>query len=137
MPGPSIPSTLDGLVPVIQEAYRAFEIGEAGVRANVMVTIASRAPAGVARERTAALEELIRREAKVRPPLTPRGLTAAVRLFVSTTGWHLLTEHFGLSAEEATTTAAWATRTLLNGAARDGGARETPHIRHDEEAGGA
>lgn len=131
--GPPIPSSLDGLAPVVQEAYGAFGLREVHVRAYVMLMIASRAPAEVARERTSALEELIRREVRVQPPLTPRGLTAAVRMFLSSTGWHLLTEHFGLSAEEAATTAVWATRQLLEGATRDeGGTRDTTHTPHDE-----
>lgn len=134
-PGPPIPSSLDGLAPVVQEAYGAFGLLEVHVRAYVMLMIASRAPAEVTRERTSALEELIRREVRVQPPLTPRGLTAAVRMFLSSTGWHLLTEHFGLTTEEAATTAVWATRKLLEGATPDGAARDSTPTPHDEARG--
>jgi hypothetical protein len=37
-------------------------------------------------------------------------------MFVSTMGWHLLTEQCGLSTDEAAAASAWATRTLLDAA---------------------
>jgi AcrR family transcriptional regulator len=118
------------LAPMVDEVYRLFEAHEAHIRANVMLMVASRGPAGVSRERTSAIEEMIGREAAPRAPLTTRGLAAAVRMFASSTGWHLLTEHLGLSPEEARTTAVWATRTLLEAA---GQIDPTIDIPHDEE----
>jgi len=129
---PADPSSLGDIARVVEEAYGAFEAGEVHIRAYVMVMIASRGPARVARDRTSAIEALVRSEAAVPPPLTPRGLTAAVRIFASSTGWHLLTEHLGLSSKEAATTAIWAIRTLLEAAAREGPSHETPH----DEPGG-
>ena len=55
---------------------------------TVMLMIASRGPARVARDRTSAFQALIEREAVVHPPLTARELTAALRMFLSATGWH-------------------------------------------------
>jgi hypothetical protein len=37
-------------------------------------------------------------------------------MFVSTMGWHLLTEQCGLSTDEAAAASAWAVRTLLDAA---------------------
>jgi hypothetical protein len=37
-------------------------------------------------------------------------------MFVSTMGWHLLTEQCGLTTSEAAAASAWATRTLLDAA---------------------
>ena len=110
--------TVAELAPMVDEAFRLFELHEAPIRANVMLMVASRGPAGVSRDRTSAIEEVIARELAPRAPLTTRGLTAAVRMFASSTGWHLLTEHLGLSPEEARTTAVWATRTLLEAATK-------------------
>jgi AcrR family transcriptional regulator len=131
--GASPPSALalEELAPTVEEVYRVFEAHEVHIRAYVMLMVASRGPAGVARQRMSAMEEMIGREVVVRPPLTPRGLAAAVRMFVSSTGWHLLTEQLGLSSEEARATAAWATRALLRAATEEGHTHET---RHHEEA---
>jgi hypothetical protein len=46
-------------------------------------------------------------------------------MFVSTMGWHLLTEQCGLSTDEAATASAWATRTLLDAAIGKGATRRT------------
>jgi hypothetical protein len=61
-------------------------------------------------------EKLIAREQSGRIPLTPRQVTAVIRMFVSTMGWHLLTEQCALSTDEAAAASAWATRTLLDAA---------------------
>ena len=104
------------LVAMIPDAYAAFQSYEMLSRAYVMLMLASRRPAGVARRRTSAFEAVIARDTSPPPPLTSRGLTAAVRMFLSTTGWHILTEQMGLSPAEAATTATWAAQTLLDAA---------------------
>ena len=106
------------LVPMITDAYAAFQSYEVLSRAYVMLMLASRRPAGVARRRTSAFESVIARDTSPPAPLTSRGLTAAVRMFLSTTGWHILTEQMGLSPAEAATTATWAAKTLLAAASR-------------------
>jgi hypothetical protein len=44
-------------------------------------------------------------------------------MFLSTIGWHVLTEHLGLSSTKAAATAQWAIQVLLDAAARDTRAR--------------
>lgn len=68
------------------------------------------------RKRSLIAEKLIAREQSERIPLTPRQVTAVIRMFVSTMGWHLLTEQCGLSTDEAAAASAWAVRTLLDAA---------------------
>ena len=106
------------LVPMIADSYAAFQAHEAPLRAYVMLMLASRRPAGVSRRRTSAFEAVIARDTSPPAPLTTRGLTAAVRMFLSSTGWHILTEQMGLSPAEAATTATWAAQTLLDAASR-------------------
>ena len=106
------------LVPMITYAYAAFQSHEVLSRAYVMLMLASRRPARVSRRRTSAFEAVIARDTSPPAPLTSRGLTAAVRMFLSTTGWHILTEQMRLSPAEAATTATWAAQTLLDAASR-------------------
>lgn len=106
------------LAPVISDFYAALQAYEVPTRAYVLLMLASRQPAGVSRRRTSAFEALIARDTAPPAPVTARGLTAAVRMFLSSTGWHLLTEQMGLSPAEAATTATWATQTLLDAASR-------------------
>jgi AcrR family transcriptional regulator len=114
---PSLTSSA-ALAPAIADVYAAFQAYEAPARAYVMLMLASRQPAGVSRRRTSAFEALIARDTAPPAPLTARCLTAAVRMFLSSTGWHLLTEQMGLSPAEAAATATWATQTLLAAASR-------------------
>jgi AcrR family transcriptional regulator len=117
-PEPRVPTSSGALVPMIADAYAAFQAHEAPSRAYVMLMLASRRPARVWRRRTSAFEAVIARDTSPPAPLTSRGLTAAVRMFLSTTGWHILTEQMGLSPAEAATTATWAAQTLLAAASR-------------------
>lgn len=68
------------------------------------------------RKRSLMAEKLIARELSGQTPLTPRQVTAVIRLFASTLGWHLLTDQCGLSTDEAAAAGSWATRTLLDAA---------------------
>jgi AcrR family transcriptional regulator len=95
------------------QAYELFERGESHLRAYVMLMIATRAAAGVARERTKRFERAI---AEACPGISKAGArlaAAAVRMFISSTGWHLLTEHYGLSTTEAARAASWACSALV------------------------
>jgi hypothetical protein len=94
------------------------------------------------RKRSLMAEKLVARELSGQTPLTPRQVTAVIRMFASTLGWHLLTEQCGLSSDEAGAAGAWATRTLLDAAiakpttrpssspASQGGASATRRRRH-------
>jgi len=113
-PPPDAKLSLETFASVVGDAYRGFGARELHVRAYVMLMVANRGPVKLWRERTKVFEDLIARDTVVPPPLTPRHVTAAVRMFVSSTGWHVLTEHLGLSSEDAAATATWATRTLLD-----------------------
>jgi len=105
----SIPLLVEGL-------YRTLALRDRHARAYVMLMIGNRRPMSAWRKRSLMAEKLIAREQSGRIPLTPRQVTAVIRLFVSTLGWHLLTEQCGLSTDEAAAASAWATRTLLDAA---------------------
>lgn len=101
-----LPGLVDVMYPMMQKLA-------AHLRAYVMLMVASRAPADVARERSRRFESMIEAEWGPLPPGVARAVTAALRMFVSTTGWHLLTEHHELSNEAAGRTAIWAARVLI------------------------
>lgn len=114
-PDPGQPTTsLPDAVPAL---YRTLALRERYVRASVMLMLANRRPPDSWFKRTRALEKRIAASARSNASLTPRQVAAAVRMFVSSMGWHLLTEQCRLSTEEAAAVSAWATRTLLDGAA--------------------
>jgi AcrR family transcriptional regulator len=108
--------SIASLPAVVEELYRTLELRDRYVRAYVMLMLGNRRPMKAWRGRTQTLEKVIARGAGGRRPLAPRQAAAAVRMFVSSVGWHLLTEQIGLSTEEAAATGAWATRTLLEAA---------------------
>src|SRR6185295_940720 len=110
---PDATLNLEKLATASGELYRVVAQRSSHVRAYVMLMIASRAPAKVTRERTELFERIIEDEAGPLPEGAARLVTAAVRMFASSTAWHLLTEHQGLSNEDAARTAEWATKTLL------------------------
>ena len=91
-----------------------FDERSAHVHASVMLMIATGVPAQVTRDRTDRLALFLERELEPPSPETARLAAAALRMFASSTGWHLLTEHLGLSTDEARRTATWATETLLH-----------------------
>lgn len=115
-------------------AYDAFAETDSHSRAYVRMMIASGAAAKLTRERTRRLEEFCERELASAPEGTPRLVAAALRMFTSTTGWHILTEQIGLSTREASRAATWAVETLIDQAREGNGptqesetpARETP-----------
>jgi AcrR family transcriptional regulator len=116
----------------VGELYGIVEKRASHVRAYVMLMLASRAPAKVTRDRTELFERIIEDQAGPLPAGAARLVTAAMRMFVSSTAWHLLTEHQGLSGEDAARTAEWATKTLLS-AVKNGNYPE-PEKQHDSDA---
>lgn len=115
---PEVGMGITDLPAVMAELYPLLQSAEASCRAYVMLMIASRAPAGVMRERSRAFEALLQDEWGPLPPEQARAITAALRMFASSAGWHLLTEHHGLSGSDAGATAQWATRVLLDAISR-------------------
>ena len=111
---PRAATSVADLAPMIARAYADFQACEAPMRASVMLMLANRRPTRGARRRTSAFEAIIARETSPSAPVTPRGLTSAMRMFLSATGWHLLTDQLGLSPAEAAATATWAAKTLLD-----------------------
>jgi AcrR family transcriptional regulator len=105
----SLPTIVDGL-------YRTLAMRDRHARAYVMLMIGNRRPMSTWRKRSLMAEKLIAREQSAQIPLTPRQVAAVIRMFVSTMGWHLLTEQCGLTTDEAAAASAWATRTLLDAA---------------------
>ena len=101
---------------LVEDLYRTLALRDRHARAYVMLMIGNRRPMSAWRKRSLMAEKLIAREQSGRIPLTPRQVTAVIRMFVSTMGWHLLTEQCGLSTDEAAAASAWATRTLIDAA---------------------
>lgn len=83
------------------------------LRAYAMMTLATGAPAQVFRDRSKRFEQVIEADAGPMAPGVARLATAAIRIFISTAGWHLLTQHHGLSDDEAGIVSEWAVRLLL------------------------
>lgn len=110
------PLTVANLTEVAAEAFSRFEACPAPIRAYVLFQIASRGAASVARNRTAAVRRAIEAAGPLRAPVSSKAVAAAVRMFLSAKGWHLLTEHYGLSSQEATATATWAATAMLEAA---------------------
>lgn len=113
-PDPGQPTV--SLPDAVQELYRTLALRERYVRASVMLMLANRRPLESWFKRTRTLEKRIAAETRSNAPLTSRQVAAAVRMFVSSMGWHLLTEQCRLSTEEAAAVSAWATGTLLEAA---------------------
>ena len=126
---------------LVEDLYRTLALRDRHARAYVMLMIGNRRPMSGWRKRSLMAEKLMAREQSGRIPLTPRQVTAVIRMFVSTMGWHLLTEQCGLSTDEAVAASTWATRTLLDAAIAErtvkpssspsqGGANATRRRRH-------
>src|SRR5687768_11725069 len=108
--------SLRSIPQLVENLYQTLALHDRHARAYVMLMIGNRRPMSAWRKRSLMAEKLIAREQSGRIPLTPRQVTAVIRMFVSTMGWHLLTEQCGLSTDEAAAASAWATRTLLDAA---------------------
>lgn len=115
--------SLESLAPMVAESYALFESCAPAVRASVILTLASRGPTQLAKRRTDAFRKIVRQGLPANAPVPADEATAAVRMFLSTIGWHVLTEHLGLSSTKAAATAEWAIQVLLDAAARDTRAR--------------
>lgn len=111
--------TVKTLPAMATAAYALFEEHADPIRACARFMLASGGPARVTHQRSLAVRKAIEQAAPpggFSPAVSSRGAAAAVRMFSSSIGWHLLTEHYGLSAKEASATAAWATAALLKAA---------------------
>lgn len=124
-PPPAIPS-IDEIPALAGGLYKLLAQHDRHSRAYVMLMIGNRGPLKTWRGRTHSIEKEVAKRAVAGAPISPRLAAAAVRMFVSTMGWHLLTEQCGLSTDEAATTTTWATQTLLEAATGSGHATSSP-----------
>jgi AcrR family transcriptional regulator len=108
--------SLDRFPAMTSDLYRVLGAYDRYVRAYVTLMIGNRQPLKSWQGRSRRFEKQIARAAAWRAPIEPRQVAAAVRLFVSSIGWHILTEQCGLSNEEAAATGAWATGALIEAA---------------------
>jgi AcrR family transcriptional regulator len=105
---------LQGFPDLIGPLYRGLATQEVHVRAYVMLMMANRRPAQLTRTRSRRFEAAVARDAALPAGLSAVELSAVIRMFMSSTGWHTLTEHLGLSTEQAVGAATWTTRTLVS-----------------------
>jgi AcrR family transcriptional regulator len=113
-PAPDAELALASFPAAVEELYHGLSQHEVHGRAYVMLMVASRTPARLTRARLRQFEAVEEDRAALPAGLTPRHVAAAIRMFVSSTGWHVLTDQFGLSSREASVAATWATRTLVD-----------------------
>ena len=107
-----------GLPAVTGHMHRSIGDNAAYLQAYVMMTIATGKAARVFRERSKKMEKLIDEELGPLEPGVAKLVTSAVRLFLSSAGWFLLSEHHGLSPADAGRMSEWAVKTLLDAARR-------------------
>lgn len=124
---------VDDLPRLLGQLYSAVGDAAAHLRAYVMMTVATGKAARVFRDRSRKMEKLIDEELGPLDPGVARLVTAAVRMFFSSAGWFLLSNHHGLSPEEAGRASEWAVKTLL-GAARRGDVPERLDKREKKHA---
>ncbi len=108
--------SVEGFPSTVATVYRGLARDEAANRAFAMLSVSARRPASRTIERTARLASALGEELNLADP-DARRLAAAVRLFGTQVGWHLLTQHYDLPNHEAAATAKWAVRVLLQAAA--------------------
>jgi AcrR family transcriptional regulator len=111
-------ATAEDLPKLVGRLYSAVGDSAAYLRAYVMMTIATGKAARVFRDRSRKMEKLIDQELGPLDPGVARLVTAAVRMFFSSAGWFLLSNHHGLSPAEAERASQWAVKTLLGAAGR-------------------
>lgn len=102
------------------------------ISAYVRMTIATGMPARVFRTRSKRMEKAV--EAGLGPlePGVAKLVTSAIRMFVSSAGWFLMTAHHGLTPAEAGRASEWAVKALID-AARSG---EVPERSEKEKRDG-
>jgi len=89
------------------------------ISAYVMMTIATGMPARVFRTRSKRMEKAVEDELGPLEPGVAKLVTSAIRMFLSSAGWFLMTAHHGLTPAEAGRVSEWAVKALID-AARSG-----------------
>lgn len=101
---------------LVRRLYELSGAHETEARAIARLIASSRRHGAPTQARTRQFEQLFADEIDGLSPEVARRLTAAVRLFGTQLGWHLLTEHFALDNDTARDTAEWAVRVLIDAA---------------------
>jgi len=109
---------LRGLPAIAGAFHSSIDDDAAHLQAYVMMTIATGKAARVFRERSKRMEKLVEDELGPLDPGVAKLVTSAVRLFMSSAGWFLVSQHHGLSPSEAGRMSEWAVKTLLDAARR-------------------
>jgi len=122
--------TLARLVEMVPESFALFARFESEIRAYATLTLASRHPAKVATDRSLRFAKLLEDQARL-PPDDARLVAAAIRMFMSSIGFHVLTEHLRLSTSEASAVTSWVTKTLLAAAQ----AGDLPKLEMNDDSG--
>jgi AcrR family transcriptional regulator len=91
---------------------------EAQVRAYAMLMLANRAPAHVMRERSERFEHALEEQAGPMPAGSARLAATAIRMFISSVGWHVSRELHGLENDEVARMSEWAVRVLTDAVQR-------------------
>lgn len=94
--------------------HRSTGAEAAHLQAYVMMTIATGSAPRVFRDRSKRLEKLIDDELGPLDRGVAKLVTSAVRLFMSSSGWFLLSKHHRLTPAEAGRVSEWAVRVLLD-----------------------
>jgi AcrR family transcriptional regulator len=124
---------VDALPAITGHMHRSIGDNAAYLQAYVMMTIATGKAARVFRDRSKRMEKRIDQELGPFEPGVAKLVTSAVRLFMSSAGWFLLSQHHGLSPAEAGRMSEWAVKTLL-AAARRGNLPQRPDKRKRKHA---
>lgn len=88
------------------------------ISAYVMMTIATGMPARVFRTRSKRMEQAVEDELGPLEPGVAKLVTSAIRMFLSSAGWFLMTAHHGLTPAEAGRASEWAVQALIDAARR-------------------
>ena len=103
-----------GLPKLADHMHTAVGDAAAHLQAYVMMTIATGKAARVFRERSKKMEKRIDEELGPFEPGVAKLVTSAIRMFLSSSGWFLLSKHHGLSPADAGRVSAWAVKVLLD-----------------------
>lgn len=109
---------VEGLPAIAGRMHSSVGDNAAYLQAYVMLTIATGKAARVFRDRSKKMEQLIDEELGPLDPGVAKLVTSAVRLFISSAGWFLVSQQHGLSPAEAGRMSEWAVKTLLAAARR-------------------
>jgi AcrR family transcriptional regulator len=120
---------VDGLPGVACIGHELFQEHASHIRAYVMMTMATGAAAQVFRERSRLVQTVLERELGPLEPGVARAVTSAIRLFLSSYGWYSMTEHHGLTSDEAGRLSQWALEQLI-AAVRRG---ELPSMKENDD----